>query len=154
MNERSESRRSLDAVGLHAALVEACPDCSCEIEQLPVDELVVTLPARCLHRVVALLREAFGVYHLSTITGQDTGTALELLYHFWQGRGVTLRVALPYDAACIPTLTGALPGAAFYEQEIAELVGVTFEGHPNPVPLLLPDTWDEGYPLREGRSEE
>jgi NADH:ubiquinone oxidoreductase subunit C len=131
MNERSESRRSLDAVGLHAALVEACPDCSCEIEQLPVDELVVTLPARCLHRVVALLREAFGVYHLSTITGQDTGTALELLYHFWRGRGVT-----------------------FYEQEIAELVGVTFEGHPNPVPLLLPDTWDEGYPLREGRSEE
>ncbi len=151
MNERSDSRMSLNADALHAALVEACPDCSCEVGRLPVDELVVTLPTPCLHRVVDLLREAFEVDHLSTITGQDTGTALELLYHFWHGRGITLRVALPYDAPCLPSLTDDIPGAAFYEREIAEMLGVTFEGHPNPVPLLLPDTWDAGHPLRESK---
>jgi NADH-quinone oxidoreductase subunit D len=43
-----------------------------------------------------------------------------------------------------------LPGASFHEREVADLFGVTFEGHPNPGRLVLPDDWPSGlYPLRK-----
>jgi NADH-quinone oxidoreductase subunit C len=32
---------------------------------------------------------------------------------------------------------------------VAEMLGVTFEGHPDPRPLLLPDDWEGGAPLRQ-----
>jgi len=40
------------------------------------------------------------------------------------------------------------------EREMRELLGITFEGHPDPRRLLLPDNWPDGvYPLRQDYSE-
>jgi NADH-quinone oxidoreductase subunit C len=120
-----------------------------QVQTVPIGETFVTLPACCIHPAVQLLVEQFGVYHLSTITGQDTGEAIELLYHFWDGQGLTLCTSLPRADARIATLVDLIPGAAFYEREVGEMLGVTFEGHPDPRPLLLPDDWDGGAPLRK-----
>jgi hypothetical protein len=52
---------------------------------------------------------------------------------------------------CIPLYcyrTDVIVGAAFYEREIMEMLGVTFEGHPEPKPLFLPDDWGAAKPLR------
>ena len=38
---------------------------------------------------------------------------------------------------------------AFYEREVAEMLGVTFDGHPDPGLFLLPDDWEGGAPLRK-----
>ena len=72
-----------------------------------------------------------------------------MLYHLWHGRGLTLRAVLPQDGAHIATLTDLIPGATFYEQEVSEMLGVTFDGHPDPSTLLLPDDWDGEPPLRQ-----
>jgi NADH-quinone oxidoreductase subunit C len=40
-------------------------------------------------------------------------------------------------------------GADWLERETAEMFGITFEGHPNPVPLLLPDDMTDHHPLRK-----
>jgi len=139
---------------LLAALGEACPDHSFEAHTMPVDETVIDVPPACLEDVVAVLRSTFSVYHLSTITGQDRGTGLELLYHFWHTKGITLRVALPREDPRVSTLIGAIPGADFYEREVGEMLGVTFEGHPGPEHLLLPEDWESEPPLLEEHSAE
>jgi len=119
------------------------------VREVPTDDTWVTLPAVCIHAAVQELIEEFGVRHLSTITGQDTGTGVQLLYHFWERHGLTLCVELPYLDPHIASLTDLIPGAAYYEREVAEMLGVIFEGHPNPSPLRLPDDWEGGAPLRQ-----
>ncbi len=119
-----------------------------EVRRVPLDDVFVTLPPHCIRPAVQVLVEQFDLRHLSTVTAQDTGDEIELLYHFWDGQGLTLRTALPHQDAHIATLTDLIPGAAFYEREVSEMLHVTFEGHPDPRPLLLPDDWEGGAPLR------
>ena len=134
---------------LHNAWQEAFPQAEVTMATMPLEETVFTFPPEHLIPAARILVERFNVLHLSTITGDDNGEGLALLYHFWAGTGITLRALLPYDALQLPTLTDLIPGAAFYEREVAELLGVTFEGHPNPKPLLMPDDWEGEHLLRK-----
>ena len=131
------------------ALQETFPDKTLEPQAVPIGETFVELPPDCILPAVKLLVQRFDLRHLSTITGQDTGREIELLYHFWDGQGLTLRTSLPRAGSHIATLTDLIPGAAFYEREVCEMLGVTFEGHPDPRALLLPDDWDGEAPLRQ-----
>ena len=142
---------------IFAALQEAFPDEEFAIETKPVDDTFLTLAPEKVRPIVELLMDKFDIYHLSTITGDDgafsAGEGVRLLYHFWSGYGITLDTLLPYDDLRIPTLTDLIPGAAFYEREIQEMLGVTFEGLETPGPMFLPDDWEEDggpvrYPLR------
>ena len=130
------------------ALQAACPSADLEVKRAPVDECIVTLPPTRIRDAVKALLE-LDVYHLSTITGQDLDGEIVLLYHFWEGSGLTLRVSLPRDEARIASVTELIPGAQFYEREIGEMLHLTFEGHPDPRPLLLPDDWNGEAPLRQ-----
>lgn len=129
-------------------LGEALSIADLEAEQLPVDEHLVSLPSEAVHRAVQTLLEELDIYHLSTITGQDLDDEIELLYHFWEHGGLTLRTGLPRDHARIETITDLIPGATYYEREVAEMLGVTFVGHANLQRLVLPDDWTGGPPLR------
>lgn len=133
---------------IFAALQAAFPDEVWPVEAKPLDDTFITLPLDKLRPVVQLMMDQFDIYHLSTITGDDTGEEVRLLYHFWSGYGLTLCIRLPYTALSMPTLTDMIPGAAFYEREIQEMLGVTFEGLDIPGPMFLPDDWNDGYPLR------
>ena len=130
------------------ALSAVQPTVPLDVQRAPVDELFVTLSPVHLRQAVEILTERFNLYHLSTITAQDVDGRIELLYHFWEGTGLTLRTSLPREDARIATLTDLIPGAAFYEREVSEMLHVTFEGHPDPRPLLLPDDWNGEAPLR------
>ncbi|MBN2391242.1 MAG: NADH-quinone oxidoreductase subunit C [Anaerolineae bacterium] len=138
---------------IFATLQLAFPDEEFSVQGKPIDDTFLILASEMVRPVVELLMEKFDVYHLSTITGDDTGNGVRLLYHFWSGYGITLSTLLPYDNLSVPTLTGLIPGAAFYEREVHEMLGITFEGLDDPGPLFLPDDWegDDGpvrYPLR------
>lgn len=130
-------------------LQRAFPDANLRVRSVPDDDTFIILPPQDVKLAARILVEEFDFYHLSTITGLDNGAALELLYHFWNQYGVTLQTTLPYDAASIASLTDIIPGATFYEREIREMLGVTFDGLLDDAPLLLPDDWDEGFPLRK-----
>ena len=130
------------------ALSAIQPSVPLDVQRVPVDELFVTLSSVHLRQAVQVLLERFDLYHLSTITGQDMDGKIELLYHFWDGGGLTLRTSVGREEARIATLTDLIPGAAFYEREVSEMLHVTFDGHPDPRPLLLPDDWNGKAPLR------
>ncbi len=138
----------MDIHAVVTALRQTCPDRSIESRAVPIADTFVALPPNCVHAAVALLIEHFDLYHLSTITGQDTGDEIELLYHFWDNSGLTLRTSLPRESPHIATLTDLVPGAAFYEREVSEMLGVVFDGHPNLHALLLPDDWESEPPMR------
>ena len=89
--------------------------------------------------------------YLSDAFGVDYGDHLQVVYHLVRpetAEGALVRTNLPRDNATMPTLTGLYNTANWAEREIAEMFGVTFEGHPDPRKLLLPEDW-QGYPLRK-----
>jgi NADH:ubiquinone oxidoreductase subunit C len=49
----------------------------------------------------------------------------------------------------IESLVDVWRGVQKFERETWELMGINYIGHPKLRPLLLPDDWDEGYPLRK-----
>jgi Ni,Fe-hydrogenase III large subunit/Ni,Fe-hydrogenase III component G len=87
---------------------------------------------------------------ISAITGVDLGEVIELMYHMRvYGTIVTIAVDVQKSNAEIESISDIIPGASFHEREVSDLLGVKFEGHPNPKRLVLPDDWPENvFPLR------
>ncbi|HTY07770.1 MAG TPA: NADH-quinone oxidoreductase subunit C [Candidatus Edwardsbacteria bacterium] len=98
-----------------------------------------------------VLRDQLGFYHLTTITGRDTGDKLEALYHFAQaGMVLTVRAQTGRAHPSLPTIIAVYPGATFYEREVHDMVGIVIDGHPDMRPLVLPEGWPDGiYPMRK-----
>ena len=81
----------------------------------------------------------------------DLGETIELMYHLrTRGTIVTVRTEVSEKDLRIKTITDLIPGANFHEREVADLFGVTFEGHPEPKRLILPENWLPNlFPLRK-----
>jgi Ni,Fe-hydrogenase III large subunit/Ni,Fe-hydrogenase III component G len=88
---------------------------------------------------------------VTAITGIDLGANIGVFYHIRTSKAFfTIKAEVPKENPKIATVTDLMPGAAFHEMEVADLLGVVFEGHPSPGRLVLPETWPEGiYPLRK-----
>jgi NADH-quinone oxidoreductase subunit C len=89
---------------------------------------------------------------LSCMVGVDRGDGFEVIYclfSFSQKHKFTLKVPLPKDNPEIESVTPIWNAANWHEREIAELFGIKFLNHPDPRGILLPEDWDEGYPMRK-----
>ncbi len=113
-----------------------------------LNEKQVLLSADQLLPAVHILLEN-DVYHLTTITGVYQDEQLYLLYHFWDREGLTLRIPVDHSRDEVQTLTQIIPGALFYEREIAEMFGVHINGLDTSQKMFLPDNWEGGAPMRE-----
>ncbi len=61
-----------------------------------------------------------------------------------------VEVGVREDRVSVPSITPLMPAANWAEREAMDLLGIRFEGHPEPYRLILPDDWPEGvYPLRK-----
>jgi NADH:ubiquinone oxidoreductase subunit C len=112
--------------------------------------MFITIGRENLTEIVRFIAHDFKTQHISTITARDTGTILEVLYHFFVNNTVlTVKIQCPYDDPTVDSIVEIFPGAILYEREINDLLGIIPKGHPDLRRLVLPDSWDKGYPLRK-----
>ena len=74
-----------------------------------------------------------------------------------RNRRIRLICEVPESDPSVPSLTDVYPGTNFPERETYDLLGITFEGHPDLTRILMPDEFTafplrKDYPLR-GRGE-
>jgi NADH-quinone oxidoreductase subunit C len=74
------------------------------------------------------------------------------LYSYARKHRIVFKMLLDRDAPKCPTLCDVWPVANWQERECFDLLGVTFEGHPDLRRILLPDDW-VGHPLRKDFKE-
>ncbi|MGH2811736.1 MAG: NADH-quinone oxidoreductase subunit C, partial [Actinomycetota bacterium] len=86
---------------------------------------------------------------LSAVDWQEEGFEVVIaLFSYRYLNTVILGIRLPAENPRMPSITGIFGGANWHEREAAEMFGIKFDGHPNPVKLYLPEDF-EGYPLRK-----
>jgi len=120
-----------------------------------------------LLQVVAAALKADGFDYLQCQGGYDEGPGQQLVcfYHLIamdelvndgpivppeaKPREVRLKVFLPRDGIpSVPSLYGLFRGADWQERETFDMFGISFDGHPHPKRLLMPEDW-KGWPLRK-----
>lgn len=125
------------------------------------DELTVVVQPDSLVAVMEYLRNTAGLVYnfLSDISSVDYyphsptterperyGVSYHL-YSMLYNRRLRIKAFAVEEDPALPTLIGVYPAANWLEREIADLMGIRFEGHPDPRRLLMPDDWN-GHPLR------
>jgi NADH:ubiquinone oxidoreductase subunit C len=100
--------------------------------------------------IIRYLFKNRGIYHLQTITCTELIEGIEVMAHMGIDFTISIRTTLDKNNPSVPSLYDLIPGAEFYEREIHDLLGVSFEGNPNLGRFILPEDWPQGiYPLRK-----
>ncbi|MBK9545565.1 MAG: NADH-quinone oxidoreductase subunit C [Dehalococcoidia bacterium] len=96
---------------------------------------------------------------LRNVTAIDmTEEGLRAVYHFYSFKhhhSLQVDVNTPPGNPHIPSLTALYSAANWHEREAAEMVGLVFDGHPNPKNLLLDEDVRihpllKAHPLQKG----
>ena len=91
---------------------------------------------------------------LSCITAVDNGPdigTIDLVYTLYSipfNHSLALKVVVTRDSPVIDSVSPIWRTANWHEREAYDLLGVTFNGHPDLRRILLPADW-EGHPLRK-----
>jgi NADH-quinone oxidoreductase subunit C/D len=83
--------------------------------------------------------------------GDQPASDFTVVYHllsFERNQDVRIKVALTDERPSLDTVTDVWPSADWYEREVWDMFGVTFNGHPHLRRILMPATW-QGHPLRK-----
>jgi NADH-quinone oxidoreductase subunit C len=112
--------------------------------------LHVRVNVAALKQSASVLRNA-GLYPVF-MTAVHTDPHVALVYQFaaWN---LPLRILLATTAppdGHAPSLSSLFPGLQWHEREARDMFGITFDGHPDLRPLLLPDEDRDLHPLRKG----
>ncbi len=65
-----------------------------------------------------------------------------------RNRRIRVICEVPADDPTVPSVTPVFAGANFAEREVYDMFGISFDGHPELIRILMPDDWD-GHPLRK-----
>lgn len=118
------------------------------------DEPRVKVAASELREAVqALKNEGFDLLDMVTAVDWLKESRFEMVYYFQKSAApaekLFLKVDLPRDAQpSVPSLCALFDAANWQEREVYDLMGITFEGHPDQRRILL---WEgyPGWPLRK-----
>ena len=118
-----------------------------------LDEVMLTVERERLLDTCRTLREdpRLSFDFLRCLSVVDYKDHFEVVYHLWsmgKRHKVVLKTKTGTEAPAVPSVVTVWKTADWFEREGRDLFGVTFEGHPNLVPLLL---WEgfEGFPGRK-----
>ncbi|HLF70768.1 MAG TPA: NADH-quinone oxidoreductase subunit C [Dehalococcoidia bacterium] len=139
---------------LAEAFAKALPKVALETTQGAIDLLISVKPGD-LHNVLSTAKRNSDLSfdflrNLCGVDYEDEG--FEVVYHLYSyahGYNVTIKCRLGRDNPKVDTASDIWRGADWHEREARDMFGIVFEGHPNLVPLLLPDDMLDHFPLRK-----
>ncbi len=121
-----------------------------------VDCSVIEVDPRTLLEVLSYLKtdvdQAYDL--LLDVMGVDLGgqRPIQVWYPLWSmkhGRRLRVVIHLPLTDLRVASVTSLWETANWLEREAYDMFGVTFEGHPDLRRILMPENYDEGFPLRK-----
>jgi NADH-quinone oxidoreductase subunit C len=133
---------------------EALPDVEIVASQGLID-VILFVYRKDIHRVLEAAKHhpKLAFDFLRNLTGMDyEDQGLEVVYHlysFANRQNVTIRCKVPVEDPTIASATDLWRAADWHEREARDMFGIVFEGHPDLVPLLLPDDMLDHFPLRK-----
>ncbi len=116
------------------------------------DETAVFVRSEALLEVARFIKESLDLDYLNSITAVDYIDYFELVYHLTSlenNHSIILKTKChERKNPKVPSVVSLWQGADFQEREIYDLMGISFEGHPNMKRIFL---WDgfQGHPLRK-----
>ena len=137
-----------------AAAVEAFDSDSVLAGRFEREELTLEVAPEKIVSICGFLKYDQKFVRLSTVTAVDRHPAeprFEIVYHLHsieRNLRVRLKARLAGSAAVIDSVTSVWRGANWYEREVFDLFGISFNGHPDLRRIMMPDDW-EGHPLRK-----
>jgi NADH-quinone oxidoreductase subunit C len=120
-------------------------------------ETTITVPFGSILEICSFLKSAPGIEFnmLADLCGVDRGVEeeprFEVNYHLFsvtKKHRVRLKVLLGEADPTVHTVTGVWRTANWHERETFDLMGISFEGHPDLRRILMPDD-ETGHPLRK-----
>jgi len=125
------------------------------VPSVPGEAVAIEVKREDLPAVMALARddERLDLKYLRCLSGvdwQDDG--LEVVYHLWsfnKAHHLTVKTRVTVEDPVVPSVTSLYPAADWHEREARDMFGIVFDGHPNLVPLLLPEDMTDHFPLRK-----
>ena len=118
-------------------------------------DVLLVVDRKDVHKLLEVARrdETLAFDFLRNLSGVDyEADGLEVVYHLFSYKhrhNVTVKVPVPTNDAVMPTATDLWRAADWHERECRDMFGIVFEGHPNLVPILLPDDMLDHFPLRK-----
>jgi NADH-quinone oxidoreductase subunit C len=145
---------ALDAAGVHARLREQFGDVVGPLEGTGVNASA-TVDAARIRDVAAFCKDDPSLRFdcLSNLSGVDYPKQqhIQIVYHLlsYPLRHVfVLKVNANRDDPVVATVSSVWSHADWQEREVFDLLGVTFDGHPDLRRILMPEDWP-GHPLRK-----
>ena len=146
---------ALDALDIHARLRDRFGAAVGDLAGTRRDNFCATVEPGRIAEVCAFAKTEPGLELdcLSNLGGVDypKRNVIEIVYHLYSYKHrhiFTLKVGAPRDNPVVPTVSGIWSHADWQEREVFDLLGVTFEGHPDLRRILMPEDWP-GHPLRK-----
>ena len=121
--------------------------------------LMVTVAPEHFHDLLKSLKEKPDTYfdNLFCISGVDIQNKLMVVYHLESTRlkhQIVLKTGTDdREKPELDSIVDLFKGAELHENEIFDLFGIVFKGHPNLRRMFMPDDWN-GFPLRKDYVDE
>jgi NADH-quinone oxidoreductase subunit C len=138
---------------IHALLRERFGDAVADWAAPEVGDAFILVDAAQFHDICAFLRDdpATQFDFLRAVSSVDWTDRFGAVYHLYsleKGHSVTLHADLERERPRIASVADLWPAAEWHEREAFDMMGIVFEGIPNPHRMLLPEDW-AGHPLRK-----
>jgi NADH-quinone oxidoreductase subunit C len=116
--------------------------------------LIITVAPGQLHKLLKTLKDKPETKfdYLFDITGVDIQNKLMVVYHLesvTHGHSVVVKTGTEdRENPVLDSVYDLYHGSELHENEIFDLFGIKFQGHPNLRRMFMPDDW-KGHPLRK-----
>ena len=92
------------------------------------------------------------IVHISSVDWPKDAERFEIVYEYYSIRRrerIRFKTRVPETDPVVDSVYDIWRGAEWQEREVYDMMGIRFNHHPDLRRILLPDEFDEGYPLRK-----